>query len=160
MDDRLGSGTIGHFRHKSISKLRQRLDVAGLFRIVSQRRADLVDGEVDPPLEVDERGFTPQMTLNLGAADHLAVTVQEQQENLDGLRRQFDRSSALEELTGRTVDLEDAESNYWSPDGEGAMETYPDKWRDYKQLLARLPPPFSFLWRFNHLDANPELSQN
>ena len=43
--------------------------------------------------------------------DHLSVTVEEQQENLEGLRRQFDRSSALDELTGRTVDLEDAESD-------------------------------------------------
>ena len=50
------------------------------------------------------------MALNVPPADHLPVTVQEQQEDLEGLGCQLDPSSALDELTGRPVDLEDAES--------------------------------------------------
>jgi hypothetical protein len=111
-DDWLGSQTVGHFPDEPVSQLWQRLDVARLLRIVSERHADLVDGEVDAALEVDKGGVTPQMTLNVAAADHLSVTIEEQQENLEGLRRQFDRSSTLEELIGGTVDLEEAESDY------------------------------------------------
>ena len=107
---RLSSRTVGHLSYKPVPKLWQSLDVAGPFRIVAQRRADLIDREVDPALVVDERGFAPEMALNVPPADHLPVTVQEQQEDLEGLGCQLDPSSALDELIGRPVDLEDAKS--------------------------------------------------
>jgi len=94
--------------YKTVAKLWQSLDVAGLLDIVTQGSPDLIDGEINSALEINESGIAPEMSLDFFPADNLSRTVNQEKQDFERLRRQLYRNSRLEEPTDRRVQLEDA----------------------------------------------------
>jgi hypothetical protein len=96
---------------KPIAAPRDGLNVPRLVCIVSQSRADLVDGEVDAAFEVDEGVVAPDVLVNFFAGDNLPRAFYQEQENGKLLRPEPDQVSALAQLTIRGIECEWAEAN-------------------------------------------------
>jgi len=92
-------------REESVATAREGLDIAGLLRVVRERRANLVDREIDAVFEIDEGGIGPQMEANLFARDHPAGALGEKLEQAEGLRLQPDEGAIFAQLAGRRIEL-------------------------------------------------------
>ena len=73
--------------------------------------ADLVDGEVDTALEIDEGVISPDLLVNLFAGNDLTSALHEQQQDSKLLRLKLEHMAALTQLTIRRVDFEWTEAN-------------------------------------------------
>src|SRR6516164_3785702 len=80
---------------KAVTAAGESLDKAGLFRVVRERRANLVDREVDAVFEIDEGGVRPQVEADLFARDHPAGALGEKLKQAKGLRLQPDERASL-----------------------------------------------------------------
>src|SRR5690348_9593644 len=74
--------------------------------VVAEGAADLVNGEVDAALEVNERGVSPEMFLDLLARDDRAGVSHQQKEHLEWLRLQLHGNARLEKFAGGRIDFE------------------------------------------------------
>ena len=70
---------------EAITAPRQRLDVARMFGIVVERLANLVDGLVQPLIKVHEDIAGPEAAAQFFARDHLAGTLQQGGQHLEGV---------------------------------------------------------------------------
>ena len=83
---------------EAVTAAGESLDKTGPFRVVRERRANLVDREVDAVFEIDEGGVRPQVEANLFARDHPAGALGEKLKQAEGLRLQPDERASLAEL--------------------------------------------------------------
>src|SRR5260370_12467072 len=86
-------------RDESVASPGKSLDVARRLGIVSQRRPDLVDGEVQPLLKIHEGFVAPDLLLHLFPSYQLAGTGGEQDENFERLRWKVQQPPAFPHLT-------------------------------------------------------------
>src|SRR5262249_48257942 len=73
---------------EAVTAAGESLDKAGFFRVVRERRANLVDREVDAVFEIDKGGVCPQVQADLFARDHPAGALGEKLKQAEGLRLQ------------------------------------------------------------------------
>ena len=86
------------------------LDEARTLGGITQRLADLVDGFVEPVIEVDERIRGPQSAPELVAGHQLARPGQQHREHLKRLLLKPDPRTALPQLASPKIGLEDPET--------------------------------------------------
>jgi hypothetical protein len=95
--------------NESIPAARHGLDEPRILGRIAQRVAQLLDGAVQPGIEIDERIGRPESPSHLVARDGFAGAFDQQQQNLQGLLGELDPQTLLAELTRDTVELEDTE---------------------------------------------------
>jgi len=83
-------------RDEAIAALGQRFDVVRRFGLIAQRRADLLDAEVQALLKIYECLATPDLLLDFFSGDQLARMAGQQAEDLERLRLQFDLADLLD----------------------------------------------------------------
>src|SRR6185503_1146087 len=103
----------GH--EQAVPAARQRLHVARGGGLVTQRRADLADAEVQGLLEIDERALVPDLALDLLARHEIAGPADEEREDARGLRLETRPHPGLPQLATSRVQLEDAEAETAAP---------------------------------------------
>ena len=85
------------------------LDEARVIGGVAQRLAQPPDGGVQIVFDIDEDVVRPEPPLEIVARDHLPGVFDERCQDLEGLLAEPDPHPALEELTGRQIDVEAVE---------------------------------------------------
>jgi hypothetical protein len=78
---------------------------------VAQRLAQPANGGVQVVLEIDEDIVGPEPPLEVLACDHLPGVFDERRQYLEGLLAEPDPHPALEELTGRQIEVEAVEAD-------------------------------------------------
>jgi hypothetical protein len=86
-------------------------DETRLLGIVAQRCANLVDGEVDAAIEVNEGVTIPDALVNFLTGDDLSCAFDQQKKDNNLLRPEFDHVAALAQLTIRNIKLEGAKAD-------------------------------------------------
>jgi hypothetical protein len=89
----------------------QRLDVAGRVGLVAEGGPDLLDAEVQPLVEVNERVAAPDLAAQLLAGDHVTRSSDEEREDLERLLLELDKHAALAQLAVAEIDLEHPEAH-------------------------------------------------
>ena len=74
-----------------VAALRNGLDEAWMFCVITEREADLLDAVIEPLLEVDERSGPPGPLEQLLPGDQVAGVCRQPGEDLERLRRQLDQ---------------------------------------------------------------------
>src|SRR5262249_2216010 len=106
-----GSRSISHDgADESIPAPRQGLDEARIFRRVSQRLTDLVDGGVQIVIDVNER-VRPQALSQLFPRDNGARLLQQNCQHLERLASQFQSHSRLAQFLRLKVNLNRSKAN-------------------------------------------------
>ena len=85
-------------------------NVVWLAGIVPQRRPDLLNALVHPPLKVDVGFVSPECLLDFFAGHKLTGAAGEQSQEPEGLWRQLDDGPGLTQLFGIEIELEDTEA--------------------------------------------------
>ena len=96
---------------EAVTAAGESLDKAGLFRVVRERRANLVDREVDAVFEIDEGGVRPEVQADLFARDHPAGALSEKLKQAEGLRLQPDESAIFAELARTGIEFKRTEAH-------------------------------------------------
>ena len=84
---------------------------SGVSAEFAQRLADLLDGCVEPAIELHESIDRPKCLLKLLARDHLTRSLEQQSQYAEGLLLQLDLTPLFLHLTGREVHPEWTEAN-------------------------------------------------
>lgn len=94
---------------KAVAATGKSLDVAGLVGVVGERRANLVDREIDAVLEIHEGGTRPKMEADFLARNNGARALGEKLEQAKRLRLQADEGAVFAKLAGRRIKLKGTE---------------------------------------------------
>lgn len=100
-----------HRGNEAISNPRNRFDVAGRACRIAESVAKLLDGFVQPVIEVDEDIRGPETSPQFVTRDDLARPLQQNREDLNWLLRQANPRAVLRELAGAWIELEKSEAN-------------------------------------------------
>src|SRR5262249_2223045 len=109
------------WRDELITALRVRPDIGRVFRGVAQSRPDLADREVQPLVEVDERVVAPDGLTQVLARHDLAAVLDQDGEDLGGLRLEPDDVAVLTQLARRRVEREGTERGFHYRPGNAAI---------------------------------------
>ncbi len=85
-------------------------DEARVARLIAQGFADAVDGGVDAVVEVDEGAVGPEGAGYFIAGEDFVGSLEQHQQDLEGLDVELDADALLAQLAGGGVGLEDAEA--------------------------------------------------
>jgi hypothetical protein len=86
---------------ETVANSRKGFDVAGLFRVIAEGGANLVNRKVNPAFEIDERGVAPETSLDFFSRDNLSRSFGQKQQDPQGLRLQLNWDSGPEEFASR-----------------------------------------------------------
>jgi len=122
---------------EAVTAAGESLDKAGLFRIVRERRANLVDREVDAVFEIDEGGVRPEVEADLFARDHPAGALSEKLKQAEGLRLQPDERASLAELARTWIEFKRTEAH----PGRGGRQRHrltarKKEWQDSNKIAS------------------------
>ena len=107
--ERCGLGSLDRC-DEAITAARQRHDIARVADAVAERATDLVDGLVEPVLEVHEHALGPGDRTQLFPSDELARPLQERGQDPERQLLERDQIALAAQLTGMQVQLEGPEA--------------------------------------------------
>ena len=96
---------------KAVAAAAKGLDEARILRRITQRLADLVDGFVEPVVEVDEGIRRPKRLLEFLSCDHVAHVLEQHRQDLKRLLLELDLQALLAKLARSKIDLESPEAD-------------------------------------------------
>ena len=102
-----------HRSQEAISATWNGFDIARIVSSIGKRVAKFADRGIQASLEIDESIFGPEMVLQFGSGDDLALSFGEQDEDTQGLFLEADARAVLADFTSCQVHNEGTKLEGW-----------------------------------------------